>query len=388
MPSTLFTPFALGPVELPNRIVVAPMCQYSAHDGVPGDWHLPHYLSLALGGAGLVVFEATHVERRGRITHGCLGLYNDAQEIALTALLARLRQAAPPGTRFGIQLAHAGRKASAQRPWEGGRALQPGQDPWATVGASALPFAEGWHTPAELDAAGLAQVRDAFVQAAERAVRIGFDVVELHAAHGYLLHAFLSPLANHRSDAYGGSAEARLRFPVEVATAVRAALPPHVALGARISGSDYADGGITVDEAVTHAAALKAAGAVFVCVSGGGHVARPNVHPEPGYQVPMAARIREGAAIATRAVGLIVDPQQAERIVATGDADLVALARAFLDNPRWGWHAAQVLGAPEPPRPQQYARASPSLWSGAAQAHPGAARAATPKRPAGGHKSR
>jgi 2,4-dienoyl-CoA reductase-like NADH-dependent reductase (Old Yellow Enzyme family) len=370
-PSTLFSPFALGPVELPNRIVVAPMCQYAAHDGTPGPWHLPHYLQLAMGGAGLVVFEATHVERPGRITHGCLGLYEDAHEIALTQLLAQLRQVAPPGTRFGIQLAHAGRKASAARPWEGGKALGPAQDPWQTVAPSALPFADGWHTPAALDAAGLERVRNAFVRAAERAVRIGFDVVELHAAHGYLLHAFHSPLSNHRTDAYGGSAEARMRFPLEVAAAVRAALPPHVAMGARITGSDYAEGGLTVDDAVALAAALKAAGAVFVCVSGGGNVARPDVHPAAGYQVPLAARVRSDAAIATRAVGLIVDPVQAERIVATGDADLVALARAFLDNPRWGWHAAQALGAPPVPVPPQYARVAPALWPGAAIARPG-----------------
>ncbi len=370
---TLFTPFSLGPIELPNRIVVAPMCQYAANDGVPGDWHLPHYLSLAMGGAGLVVLEATHVERRGRITHGCMGLYNDAQEIALTRLLARMRQVAPPGTRFGIQLAHAGRKASVQRPWEGGQALGADADPWATVAPSALAFTDGWQTPEALDAAGLARVQAAFVQAAQRAARIGFDVVELHAAHGYLLHEFLSPLSNHREDGYGGSAEARMRFPLEVTAAVRAALPPQVALGARITGSDYAAGGLVVDDAVAFAAALKTEGTAFVCVSGGGNVPRPDVKPSAGYQVPLAARVRAGAAIITRAVGLITDPQQADRIVATGDADLVALARSFLDNPRWGIHAAQSLGSPEIPLPPQYARAAPKLWPVAAARQPGAA---------------
>ena len=370
MTSFLFSPLSLGAVALPNRIVVSPMCQYSADDGVPNDWHFAHYIQLAMGGAGLVMFEATHVERRGRITHGCLGLYNDAQETALTRLLGQARRLAPPGTRFGIQLAHAGRKASAQRPWEGGQALRPEQDPWTAVAPSALPFAPGWQRPVALDVTGMARVQAAFVQAAERAARIGFDLVEIHAAHGYLLHEFVSPLSNRRRDGYGGSLEQRMRFPLAVAVAMRAALSPVVALGARITGSDYAPRGLTVDDAVVFAAALKARGANYVCVSGGGNVPRPDVFPQAGYQVPFAARVRAGAGITTLAVGIIVEPHQAEQIVATGDADMVAIARGFLDNPRWGWHAAEALQAPAIVRPPPYARSDARSWPGARLARP------------------
>ena len=229
--SALFSPLALGPVSLPNRIVVAPMCQYSADDGSATDWHLQHWMTLAMSGAALVVVEATGVERRGRITHGCLGLYSDANERSIARALAAARAVALPGTRFGIQLAHAGRKASAQRPWEGGRALAPDQDPWPTVGPSALPFDSGWHTPEALDEAGLERVKAAFVAAAGRAVRLGFDAIELHMAHGYLLHSFLSPLSNRRDDRWGGDAERRRAFPLAVARAVRDAVPAGIALG-------------------------------------------------------------------------------------------------------------------------------------------------------------
>jgi len=370
MTSTLFSPLTLGPVTLPNRVVVSPMCQYLADDGVPNEWHWMHYMQLAMSGAGLVMFEATHVERRGRITHGCLGLYSDAQEAALTRLLAAARRVAPPGTRFGVQLAHAGRKGSAQRPQDGAQALGPGEDAWSTVAPSAVPFSAGWHVPEELDKAGMQRVLAAFAQAAGRANRVGFELVELHCAHGYLLHEFASPLSNQRTDGYGGSEPARFRFPLDVALALRDILPANMALGARITGSDYAPNGLTVENAVMFAGALKEQGVAYVCVSGGGNLARPDVKPSAGYQVPLAARVRAGARILTRAVGLIVDPHQAERIIATGDADMVAIARGFLDNPRWAWHAAEALDAPAIMRPPAYARTDARVWPGAALARP------------------
>jgi 2,4-dienoyl-CoA reductase-like NADH-dependent reductase (Old Yellow Enzyme family) len=366
----LFSPLELGPVTLANRIAVSPMCQYSAEDGSATDWHFQHLMQLAMTGAGLVVVEATAVERIGRITHGCLGLYSDGNEAALKRALAAARRVAPKGTRFAIQLAHAGRKASCHVPWQGGKPLSQSESPWQTVGPSAIPFAEGGAAPTALDEAGLERVAAAFRQAAERAVRLGFEAVELHNAHGYLLHEFISPLSNKRTDGYGGSPEKRMRFPLEVARAVRAAVPRRVALGARITGTDWAEGGLTPDDAVAHAAALKAAGFDYVCVSGGGAVPQMKIPLGPGYQVPMAAKVRAETGIITRAVGLIVEPAQAEAIVASGQADFVAMARAFLDNPRWVWHAAERLGT-SVAYPPQYARAAASVWPGAAMARPG-----------------
>jgi 2,4-dienoyl-CoA reductase-like NADH-dependent reductase (Old Yellow Enzyme family) len=370
MSARLFTPFRLGPLELPNRIVVAPMCQYSADDGCANPlWHRQHWAQFAMSGAGLVVVEATGVERIGRITHGCLGIYSDACEAAMARELAAVKRIALPGTHFGIQLAHAGRKASVRRPWEGGKPLGPGEDPWPTVAPAAIPFDDGWHVPTALDGPGLARVREAFAAAARRALRIGFESIELHMAHGYLLHEFLSPLANKRTDGYGGPLENRLRFPLDVARAVRAAVPQEVAFGARITGADWADGGWTVEDAIVLASALKAIGADFVCVSSGGIHGGIRVPVEPGYQVPLAARVRQGSGITTRAVGMIVDAGQAERIVADGRADLVAIARALLDNPRWVWHAADRLGA-RIAYPPQYARVAAAQWPGAKLARP------------------
>jgi 2,4-dienoyl-CoA reductase-like NADH-dependent reductase (Old Yellow Enzyme family) len=370
--SHLFSPLALGPVEIANRIVVAPMCQYSACDGSATDWHLQHLMQLSLARAGLVVVEATAVERVGRISHGCLGLYSDANEAALARVLDAARRVAAPGTHFAIQLAHAGRKASCQRPWEGGRPLSPGEDPWPTVAPSAIPFADNGPVPQALDAKDLGRVAAAFAQAAERAVRLGFEAIELHGAHGYLLHSFVSPLSNKRSDGYGGTRENRMRFPLEVARAVRAVVPQRVALGARITGTDWAEGGLGVDDAVAFAVALKAAGLDYVCVSGGGAVPQVKIPLGPGYQVPFAAKVKAGSGLVTRAVGLIVTPEQAEAIVASRQADCVALARAFLDDPRWVWHAAEKLGA-SVPFPPQYARLAPAQWPGAALLRPKAA---------------
>ena len=367
----LFDPLAVGPIELPNRIAVAPMCQYSADDGTAGDWHLQHLMQLAMSGAGLVMVEATGVSREGRITHGCLGIYSDENEAAIARVIGAARRVAPPDTRFGIQIAHAGRKASTHVPWKGGKPLGAGEDPWQTVAPSAIPFSDGGPPPVALDEAGLAHVLAAFCQAAERAVRVAFEVIELHNAHGYLLHEFVSPLSNKRTDGYGGSLESCMRFPLEVARAVRKVVPRTVALGARMTGTDWADGGLGPDDAVAHAAALKAAGFDYVCVSGGGAVPQMKIALGPGYQVPMAAKVKAETGIVTRAVGLIVEPAQADAIVSSGQTDFIAMARAFLDNPRWVWHAAERLGA-KITYPPQYARTSAAQWPGAAMVRPGA----------------
>jgi len=339
------------------------MCQYSANDGCANDWHLGHLAMLANSGAGLLIVEATHVERHGRITHGCTGLYSDDNEAAMARVIAHCRRV---GTaKLGIQIAHAGRKASAQRPWEGGGALKPEADPWPTIAASPIPFGEGWHTPREVTEADMERVREAFVASAKRALRIGFDEIELHMAHGYLLHGFMSPISNKRSDQYGGSLENRLRFPLSIARAVRATVPKTVPLGARITGSDWREGGLNADDAVAISKSLKAEGIDFICISSGGVAGDIRNPTEPGYNVPIAARVKKEASIATRTVGLIVKPEHAEQIVAKGEADMVSMARCFLDDPHWGWHAAKALGA-EVARPPQYQRAGPKLWAPAA----------------------
>ena len=363
MATSLFSPIKLAGVELDNRIVISPMCQYSADDGCANDWHMTHLGMLANSGAGLLVVEATHVERHGRITHGCLGLYSDDCEAALAHVIDTARRYGT--TKFGIQLAHAGRKASAQLPWDGGTALKPGEDPWETMAPSALPFGPGWPVPREMTAADIERARGAFVAAAARAVRIGFDAIELHGAHGYLMHSFMSPLSNRRTDHYGGSYANRMRFPLEVASAVRAVVPRTIALGARITGSDWLDGGLTPADAIACAKMLKQVGFDYVDISSGGISADARTPTTPGYNVPIAEQVRRATGIATRTVGLIVTPKQADAIVAEGKTDMVALARAVLDDPHWGWHAARTLGA-EVKRPRQYLRASSTLWPGAA----------------------
>ena len=360
----LFSPLQIGPISVRNRIVVSPMCQYSADDGSATDWHLQHLMQLGYSGAGLVMVEATAVERRGRITHGDLGLYSDHNEAALQRVLMAARQVATPETRFGIQIAHAGRKASAQKPWEGGGPLSGDADPWQTVAPSALPFDENWHRPDALDDAGLQRIEDAFVDGARRAVRLGFDLIELHGAHGYLLHEFLSPLANQRQDDYGGSLANRMRFPLRVARAVRAAVPESVALGARITGTDWHDDGFTNAEAATFAQALKEMGLQYACVSSGGVIPHVRIPVEPGYQVHLAEHVRQESGLVTRAVGMIVSPEQANSIIEEGRADQVALARAFLDDPRWGWHAAEAFDQPIAV-PPQYERGQAGTWPGA-----------------------
>jgi 2,4-dienoyl-CoA reductase-like NADH-dependent reductase (Old Yellow Enzyme family) len=359
--SALFSPIRLADLELDNRIVVSPMCQYSANDGCASDWHVTHLGMLANSGAGLVVVEMTDVERHGRITHGCLGLYSDACEAALARVIAHCRRIGT--TRFGIQLAHAGRKGSAQPPWAGGHALKPGEDAWETIAPSAIPFGAGWPAPRTMNVDDIGRVREAFVAAARRALRVGFDAIEMHMAHGYLLHSFVSPISNKRTDGYGGSLAGRMRFPLEIAQAVRAVVPKTMPLGARITASDWMDGGITVDDGVAFARALKERGLDYVDVSSGGIAADTRNPSEPGYNVSLVEKIKRETGIATRTVGLIVTPLQAEAIIADGKSDMVALARAMLDDPHWGWHAAQALGA-EVKRPPQYLRAAPAMWPG------------------------
>ncbi|WP_425066642.1 NADH:flavin oxidoreductase/NADH oxidase [Reyranella sp.] len=365
MTAQLFTPVELGGVTLPNRIVVSPMCQYSAVDGSAQPWHQVHYGMLAMSGAGLLCLEATHVEREGRITQGCLGLYSDENEAALKPVIDWVR-GWMPGVKLGVQLAHAGRKASAQRPWKGGGPLTQADAPdlpWTTYGPSALAYdpAKKWHTPVALDAVGLRRVKQAFVDAAERSLRLGFDVVELHGAHGYLLNQFLSPVSNHRSDEYGGTAEKRRRFPLEVFEAVRRIWPAEKALGVRLSAIEWVEGGITIEDSIETARQFKALGCDFVDVSSGGNAPGQKLSVGPGYQVPFSARIRKEAGIKTWAVGLITEPEQAEKIIAAGEADCTAHARPFLIDPRWAWNAARALGVETPPLPLPAARATSIL---------------------------
>lgn len=356
MSASLFSPIMVGALDLPNRIAVAPMCQYSADDGSATDWHLQHWMMLAMTGAGMVTVEMTDVERRGRISHGCHGLYSDHNEAAALRALAAARAVAAPGTKFGVQLAHAGRKASCRRPWEGGGPLGADEDPWQTVSASALPFGEGWHTPQALSEDGIEAIVARFAASAERARRVGFDFIEIHGAHGYLMHQFLSPLSNRREDAWGGTLANRMRFLLEVIARIRAATP-EMTLGVRLSVTDWVEGGLTVEDGVAVAAACREAGVAYVCSSSGGNSPLQNVPSGPGYQVHLAEAVRKGAGVVSRAVGLIDDPRQADAIVRDGRADLVAMARAFLADPRWVWRAGAALGHPayEPP---QYARAA------------------------------
>lgn len=355
--SLLFSPLSLGPLELTNRIVIAPMCQYSAEQGRASDWHRIHLGQLALSGAGLLIIEATAVEPRGRITHADLGLYDDASEAALKNALDSVRRVSPMP--LGIQLAHAGRKASTQRPWEGGGAIAPDQpDGWQVVAPSAQPFNAGNPLPEALDEAGIDALVDAFAASAQRAERIGLQLIEIHAAHGYLLHQFLSPLSNQRDDAYGGSLDNRMRLTLRVFDAVRSAVSDAVSVGIRISATDWVEGGWDLAQSIALAKALDARGAQFIHVSSGGLDPRQQITLGAGYQVPFATAIKAEVAMPVIAVGLITEPAHAEKIIADGDADAIALARGILYDPRWPWHAAAALGAQVTPAPQ-YLRCEP-----------------------------
>lgn len=354
--SKLFSPYSLGQVALKNRIVVAPMCQYSSEDGEANAWHMMHLGQLSLSGAALIFTEATAVEADGRISPGDLGLYCDATQAALAPVFAAMRKHST--IKIGMQLNHAGRKASTAAPWDGGKLLAPADGGWQSMAPSARPYTAGNPPPREMTDADLIRIREAFVASARRAEALGVDVIEVHAAHGYLLHQFLSPLSNHRQDAYGGSLANRLRYPLEVFNAVRAALPRHIAVGVRVSATDWVEGGWDLEQTVVFARQLKLAGCDFIDVSSGGLSAEQQIVPGPNYQVPFADRIKRETGLSTIAVGLITEPEQAEAILGTGQADLIAMARAMLYDPRWPWHAAAALGeAVDAPR--QYLRSQP-----------------------------
>ena len=353
--SRLFEPMTLGALALENRIIIAPMCQYSAHEGTPGDWHLIHLGQLAMSGAGALTIEATAVTPEGRISYADVGLYDDATEAAMARVLTSIRRfSAVP---VAIQLAHAGRKASTAKPWDGGGQIAPGDaNGWQTLAPSAISFLDTENAPLALDDAGLDRIRTAFADAAARSARLGIDAVQLHAAHGYLLHQFLSPLSNRRDDSYGGSLENRMRFPLEIFDAVHAAFGGPVTV--RVSGTDWVDGGWTIEETIAFAQALEARGCAAINVSSGGLHPAQQIALSPGYQVPLARRVKDAVAMPVIAVGLITDAAQAEAIVANGDADMVAIARAALYDPRWPWHAAAALGATIAV-PPQYERSEP-----------------------------
>lgn len=349
----LFTPFTQRSVSLRNRIVVAPMCEYSATDGLPNDWHFVHLGSRAVGGAGLLITEATAISPEGRISAGDVGLWNEAQQQAWQPIVAFIKA---QGAVAGVQLAHAGRKASAMRPWEGGGPLADDAGAWQTVAPSAVPFDTHWHVPQALDSAGIAQVIADFRAAAVRALAAGFQLIELHGAHGYLLHQFLSPLSNLRTDNYGGSFENRTRLVREVIAAVREVWPEHLPLWLRISATDWSEGGWDIEQTVQLAREVKSMGVDLVDVSSGGLLPHVKIPLAPGYQVPFAARVRHDAGVATGAVGLITESTHAARIIEEGAADLVLIARESLRDPYFPRRAAQELGVTIA-APEQYQRA-------------------------------
>ena len=354
--SALFSPISLGNLHLKNRIVIAPMCQYSAVDGNATDWHLIHLGSLALSGAGLLIIEATAVEPIGRISPADLGLWSDETEAAFAKVLTSIRQYSTMP--IAIQLAHAGRKASSQAPWDGGQLIPPEHGGWETVAPSAIPHGATETPPLALDKTGMERVKQAFVDAAKRAHRLGIDAIELHAAHGYLLHEFLSPLSNQRVDEYGGNLENRLRFPLEVFDAVKAALPENYTLGIRISASDWVTGGWDVEQSIVLTKALEQRGCSFIHVSSGGVSPLQQIPLVPGYQVEFADKIKQTTSMPVIAVGLITEAEQAESIVANGQADMIGIARGILYDPHWPWHAAAKLGA-SVDAPKQYWRSQP-----------------------------
>jgi 2,4-dienoyl-CoA reductase-like NADH-dependent reductase (Old Yellow Enzyme family) len=352
--SHLFSPLSMRGLTLGNRIVISPMCEYSAVDGCATDWHIIHLGHLALSGAGLLIIEATAVHPRGRISRECLGLYSDENAEALSRVLSVVRRYSDMP--IGIQLNHAGRKGSQRKPSEGRGSVALAEGGWQTAAPSPVPFMAQWQTPQALDRAGMEEIIESFVRATERSARLGLAMIEVHAAHGYLLSSFLSPIANHRDDSWGGSRENRMRFPLEVFAAMRRAWPSDRPMGVRCNGTDWDDRGIDTDDAVAFSRALRELGCDYVDASSGGN-SISRIPLAPGYQVPFAARIRAEAGLPTMAVGLIRDPVHAETIIASGQADMVALGRGILNDPRWPWHAAEDLGACVTV-PVQYARAA------------------------------
>ena len=353
----LFQPIRVRNLNLRNRIVIAPMCQYSAENGCMTDWHLIHLGHLALSGAALLTIEATAVRPEGRITYADVGLWNDETEAAIGRTLETIRRWSDMP--IGIQLAHAGRKASTEVPWKGGLQFAP-ENPlgWRTMAPSAIPYMEGEVPPIALDRQGIRRVRDAFAASAARAARLGIEVIQLHAAHGYLMHQFLSPLSNDRDDEYGGSLENRMRFPLEIFEAVRAAFPAGKPVSVRVSATDWVDGGWNIEQTMAFAEKLDERGCDAIHVSSGGLHPAQNIPLGPGYQVPLARGVKSAVRMPVVAVGLITGFEQAEAIVGTGDADLIALARTILYDPRWPWHAAAKLGG-HVRAPEQYLRSQP-----------------------------
>ena len=354
MSAALFTSFSMRDLTIDNRIVVSPMCQYSAREGHATDWHVMHLGQMAQSGAGLVLLEATAVTSEGRISPECLGLWSDAHAESLGEVLRAVR-AWSPGAKFGVQLAHAGRKGSTLAPWKGHGQVPTGQGGWQSVAPSTLPFRASDVAPRELSELDIADLIQSFVDAAMRADRIGLDAIELHAAHGYLMHQFLSPLSNQRTDAWGGSLTNRMRLVLDVFDAVRAVWPSGKPLGVRVSATDWVDGGWDLPQTIELAAALQKRGCDWLDVSTGGLDPRQKIEVEPGYQVPFAEAVKQATGMTTMSVGMITDPEQANEIIASGKADMVALARAFLANPRWPWFAAAVLGE-QVAVPPQYER--------------------------------
>ena len=349
----LFDKISIGNLILENRINVAPMCQYSAVSGTMNDWHSVNLGQVAMGGPGLITIEATAVEPEGRITHGCTGLYSDENEKEMKRVIDFCKSVGH--SKIAIQLAHAGRKASSQRPWEGGNAL-PESDGWLTYSSSPNKFAEDWHTPEQLDQTGLNRIISKFVEATERSIRMGIDAVELHCAHGYLLHQFLSPICNERTDSYGGSFDNRIKFPLEVLEAVKAVLPKEIPLIMRVSATDWIDGGWDLEQTTVFSKLLIQSGCDSVHVSSGGISLKQQVPLGSAYQTSLAAHLRKEIGANVIAVGMITEPVQADSIIRTGQADMIALAREFLRDPRWTWRAAKALNASSS-IPPQYQRA-------------------------------
>lgn len=364
--SQLFSATHIGKLALENRIVIAPMCQYSASEGKATAWHRIHLGQLALSGAGLLIIEATAVEAIGRITPGDLGLWDNDTEAALRSVLEDVRAYSP--VPVGIQLGHAGRKASCAAPWQGGHQLALDQGGWETVAPSAEAFHDGERPPVSLNRDDLARIKQKFVESAKRAEKLGIELIELHAAHGYLLHQFLSPLSNHREDHYGGSLENRMRFPLEVFRAVREAVSDSIAVGVRISATDWVEGGWDNNQSIEFSKQIEAAGGDYVHVSSGGLAPQQSITVGPGYQLPFARDIRKEVNIPVIAVGLITEPKHAEAVLQEGTADLVALARAVLYDPRWPWHAAAELGD-QASAPPQYLRSEPHGLKGTLKAN-------------------
>jgi 2,4-dienoyl-CoA reductase-like NADH-dependent reductase (Old Yellow Enzyme family) len=354
--SALFSPITLRNLVLPNRVFISPMCQYSAEQGLATDWHMIHLGGLAMSGAGLLCIEATAVESAGRITPGCLGIWDDDRQAAIAKVVAAIRRYSK--IRVAMQLAHAGRKASSDVPWDGGQQIPVSKGGWEAYAPSALPQKEGEVPPKELDAAGLDRIRKAFTAGAKRAAALGLDAIEVHSAHGYLLHEFLSPLSNRREDEYGGSLQNRLRYPLEVFELVRAAFPKDKPVGVRLSATDWVEGGWDLEQSIVYATELKKRGADWIDVSSGGISPLQKIPLTPGYQVPFAKAIKAATGLPTVAVGLITEPQQAQDILASGEADMIALARGMLYDPRWAWHAAAKLGG-QVFAPPPYWRAPP-----------------------------